>query len=74
MTEQDLLDQVEPMPGDASEPMETVETVAASPDARLFLTTPFEEYTVTEGLLLMLLLLAVVMICVKLLKGGFSWL
>lgn len=41
---------------------------------RLFLTTPFEEYTVSEGLLLMILLLAVVMICVKMVKGGFFWL
>lgn len=41
---------------------------------RPFLTTPFEEYTVSEGLLLMILLLAVVMICVKMVKGGFFWL
>jgi len=38
------------------------------------LTTPFEAYTVTEGLLLLLLLCAFLSACVKLLKGGFAWL
>ena len=38
------------------------------------LTTPFADYTVTEGLLLLALLLAVVKSCVRMLKGGFSWL
>ena len=41
---------------------------------RPFLTTSFEDYTVSEGLLLLILVLAVVMICVKMLKGGFYWL
>ena len=41
---------------------------------RLFLTTSFEDYTVTEGLLFMLLLLSVIVLCVKMLKGGFYWL
>lgn len=40
-----------------SAPLEAVETVEALPP-RLFLTTPFEEYTVTEGFLLVLLLCA----------------
>ena len=38
------------------------------------LTTPFEDYTVAEGLLLLLLLSVFVSACVKLLKGGFAWL
>lgn len=38
------------------------------------LTTPFEDYTVTEGLLLLLFLSVFVLACVKLLKGGFAWL
>lgn len=39
------------------------------------LETPFEEYTVTEGLLLVALLWFVVLNpCIKMLKGGFSWL
>lgn len=40
-----------------SAPVEVVETVE-TPPPRLFLTTPFEEYTVTEGFLLVLLLCA----------------
>lgn len=39
-----------------------------------FLTTRFEDYTVSEGLLLCLFLSLVVGQCIKMLKGGFSWL
>lgn len=53
---------------------DTIETVADVSQDHPFLTTSFEEYSVTEGLLLMLLILAVVMICVKMIKGGFYWL
>ena len=87
MTDEELLDQAvlsgdtsQPLgaaelPGDVSGPGEVLETVEALADTvRPFLTTPFEEYTVTEGLLLLLLLLAVVAACVRLVKGGFSWL
>lgn len=38
------------------------------------LTTPFSEYTVTEGLLLLAVLGAFVSKLAKMLKGGFSWL
>ncbi len=38
------------------------------------LTTPFEDYTVTEALLLLLFLAAFIAACLKMLKGGFSWL
>lgn len=38
------------------------------------LTTNFADYTVTEGLLLLALIYGVVSACVKMLKGGFSWL
>lgn len=38
------------------------------------LDTPFDEYTVMEGLLLLFLVLIVLSWCVKMLKGGFSWL
>ena len=37
------------------------------------LTTSFQDYTVTEGLLL-LILLAAFAACIKILKGGFQWL
>ena len=38
------------------------------------LTTSFQEYTVTEGLLLLILLAAFAAACIKIMKGGFSWL
>lgn len=41
---------------------------------RPVLTTSFEDYTVMEGLLLLLLLAAFAAVCTKLLKGGLSWL
>lgn len=42
--------------------------------AHSLLTTPFTEYTVTEGLLLFLLLAVFLSWCGKLLRSGFSWL
>ena len=50
--------------------LETMEATMVHPA----LETPFEEYTVTEGLLLLLLVLVIVSWCVKMIKGGFSWL
>lgn len=44
------------------------------PDDHPLLTTRFEDYTVAEGLLLSLLLCVVGSWCVRMLKGGFSWL
>lgn len=38
------------------------------------MTTSFQDYNVTEGLLLLLLLSAFIAACAKMLKGGFSWL
>ena len=38
------------------------------------LTTPFEDYTVTEALLLLLLLSVFISACARMLRGGFSWL
>lgn len=38
------------------------------------LTTSFRDYTVTEGLLLLILLAAFAAACVRILKGGFQWL
>lgn len=38
------------------------------------LTTPFEEYTVTEALLLLLLVYLFITSCFRMLRGGFSWL
>jgi len=50
--------------------LETIQGTVEHP----MLTTPFEDYTVTEGLLLLLFLSVVAAACVKLLKGGFAWL
>lgn len=41
---------------------------------RPFMTTAFEDYSVTEGLLLLLVLLTFLQICIKLVKEGFWWL
>ena len=50
------------------------EVVVSVIQERPFLTTNFNEYSVTEGFLLLLLLAAFVAVCFKLLKGGFYWL
>ena len=50
--------------------MEQAQAAAERP----LLTTRFEDYTVTEGLLLLLLLSVFVSACVRMLKGGFAWL
>lgn len=41
---------------------------------RPFMTTLFEEYSVLEGLLLLLVLLTVIQMCIRMIKGGFWWL
>ena len=46
----------------------------ALPEDHPLLTTNFEDYTVAEGLLLSLLLCVVGSWCVRMIKGGFSWL
>lgn len=50
--------------------LETLQGVADHP----MMEPPFEDYTVTEGLLLLLLLSVFLSVCAKLLKGGFAWL
>jgi len=53
--------------------LKRLQTIQATVDHPM-LTTPFEDYTVTEGLLLLLFLSVVAAACVKMLKGGFAWL
>lgn len=69
-------------PAPAPEPLEIVgmdklltcaETIQQTLDHPA-LTTSFRDYTVTEGLLLLILLAAFAAACIKILKGGFSWL
>lgn len=43
-------------------------------DERSFMTTPLNEYTVTEGLLLLILLMMVVKFVAKAVREGFRWL
>lgn len=54
------------------EVMETVEVVEVA--ARDFLTTPLDQYTVTEGLLLVIVLILFFKEISKSLKEGFYWL
>lgn len=54
--------------------LELLEVIQVQTAPHPLLTTDFADYTVTEGLLLLALLLAVISLCVKLLKEGFSWL
>lgn len=60
-------------PAAALDPVtETVEIVAE--EVRPFLTTDFNDYTVTEGLLLVIALLIVGKICIDFVRRGFYWL
>lgn len=56
--------------------VENAETLAGEvidPD-RPFMTTAFEDYSVAEGLLLLLVLLTLLQMCIRLIKEGFWWL
>lgn len=52
------------------EHVEVIEQTVTAPA----MTKPFEEYTATEALLLILFVLSILSACGRLLKGGFSWL
>lgn len=72
----DLLDALtgeEGMTSDVDGIQQTVDEVRQVLEHPL-MTTSFQDYTVTEGLLLLLLLSAFIAACAKILKGGFSWL
>lgn len=43
-------------------------------DERSFMTTPLNDYTVTEGLLLLILIMMIVKFAAKAVKEGFRWL
>ena len=58
----------------ADETIRLLESIQTQLTPHPFLTTPFEDYTVTEGLLLLLVLAAFAGCCIKLLRRGFSWL
>ena len=54
----------------AAQSLEVLQDTALHPA----LTTPFADYTVTEALLLLILLALFVSACARLLRGGFTWL
>lgn len=59
----------------SSEMGELTETVIAEVvDDRLFMTTPIDEYTVSEGLLLLIFLILVLNLVIRIVKGAFWWL
>lgn len=68
-TEGPVVEDAEPSEEPSPTPAATAEVVA-----RPLLTTPFEDYTVTEGLLLGLLVTILVICLVRIVKGAFTWL
>lgn len=54
--------------------VELLEVIQQQTASHPLLTTDFADYTVTEGLLLLALLMCFVSVCFKMLKEGFSWL
>lgn len=54
--------------------IEVIQVIEVTDLDRPFMTTSFDDYTVSEGLLLLLVLLVFLKWCAKLLKEGFSWL
>lgn len=69
----DVLTGEEGMASDVDGLQQTVGEIRQALD-RPLMTTSFRDYTVTEGLLLLLLLSAFVAACARMLKEGFSWL
>ena len=72
----DLMDALtgeEGMTDDVDGIQRTVDEIQQALDHPL-MTTSFQDYNVTEGLLLLLLVSAFMAACAKMLKGGFSWL
>ena len=69
----------EPVPVAASDTamelvLERLEAIQTQTSLHPMWTTPFEDYTVCEGLLLLLLFFMVISFCVKMLRRAFSWL
>ena len=52
----------------------TETVIAEVVDDRLFMTTPIDDYTVTEGLLLLIFLVLVLQLVIRFVKGAFWWL
>ena len=56
------------------EALRHLRTIVAQTEPHPAMTTDFADYTVSEALLLLLLLSAFMAACIKMLKGGFAWL
>ena len=56
------------------EALRHLRTIVAQTEPHPAMTTDFADYTVSEALLLLLLLSIFMAACIKMLKGGFAWL
>ena len=57
-----------------AETLQILQEIRQEVTAHPLLTTPFADYTVTEGLLLLLFLAVFLSWCGKMMRSGFSWL
>lgn len=69
-----LLDAVKGVKNELIQISDQVAEIQLSADDKPLLTTPFEDYSVSEGLLLLLLLSRFLSACYKILRGGLQWL
>lgn len=67
-----MTDEVVILEDEVSAEGETSSGTLASADD--LLEKPFDDYTVTEGLLLLILLVLIAQVFIKLIKGAFKWL
>lgn len=69
-----LLDAVKGVKTELIQISDQVAEIQLASDGKPLLTTPFEDYSVSEGLLLLLLLSLFLSACYKILRGGLQWL
>lgn len=69
-----LLDAVKGIKTELIQISDQVAELQLATDGKPLLTTPFEDYSVSEGLLLLLLLSLFLSVCYKMLRGGLQWL
>lgn len=60
-------------PSAPQEELQQIQVEVTFPE-RPFMTTPLDDYTVSEGLLLMILLTVIVLAVLKIVKEAFEWL
>lgn len=69
-----LLDAVRGIKTELIQISDQITEIQLAADSKPLLTTPFEDYSVSEGLLLLLLLSLFLSACYKILRGGLQWL